>query len=141
MSKFQKAGRRPSPFNGKTQTDAPEPVNADKLPPVFSFEYMTQASGYSIECCNADHRSALASKLFQLSQMTWMEIRNAPRHGLGSEKIARDALRPAIPPRVTEDVDFLSIRYNGKHPMVGFRDGRTFNVMFLDHTMDVYPHG
>jgi len=140
MSKFQKAGSKPSPFNGKSDQND-KPVDFDRLPPIFSFEYMLEGSGYSVACCDKDHKAALMSRLFKLSQMNWQQIRLADRLGLGSEKIARDSLKPPIPKRVTEDADFLALRYNGKHPMVGFRDGRTFNVLFIDHTMDVYPHG
>jgi hypothetical protein len=73
--------------------------------------------------------------------MTWLQIKQAPRHGLGTEKIARNAIRRPIPTKVTEDVDLLALRYNGMTPMVGYRDGRTFYILFLDHTMDVYDHG
>ena len=139
MAKFREPKPKASPFGGKTPPAA-LPVDPDKLPPVFSFEYMQGGTGYSVDCCNRDHRAALSARLFKLSQMTWLDIRQAPRHGLGTEKIARDAIKAAIPARVTEDADLLALRYNGLHPMVGFRDGRTFNVLFIDHTMDVYPH-
>lgn len=135
--KFLGAKGKPSPFNGKY---APDPVDTDRQPPVFSFEYMVNGNGYSVECCTADHRAALTSRLFTLSRMTWTQIRGSHRHGLGSEKIARNSIRPAIPARITDDVEFLAIRYNGLCPMVGFRDGRTFNIVFLDHTMNCYPH-
>lgn len=102
---------------------------------------MTAGNGYSVPCCNADHQAALVSRLFLLGQMTWLQIQNAPRHGMGTEKIPRDRIKPAIHPRVTEDVTLLALRYNGFHPMVGFREGRTFNVLYVDHSMDVYPHG
>lgn len=102
---------------------------------------MKSGDGYSVDCCDKEHRAALASRLFKLSQITWLEIRQAPRHGFGSEKISRDAFKPSIPKCVTEEVEFIALRYKGLHPMVGFRDGRTFNILFIDHTMDVYPHG
>jgi hypothetical protein len=140
MANFK--GAKPnSPKFGTSKSSQSAPIDNDRLPPLFSFEFMRSGNGYSIDCCDDEHRSALASKLFKLSQMTWLNIRNAPRHGLGTEKIARNAIRATIPPSVTEDVDFLAIRYNGMAPMVGYRDGRTFHILFLDHTMDVYPHG
>ncbi len=75
-----------------------------------------------------------------LSKMTWSEIQNAPRHGLGTEKLPRSALKAAIPQSVTEDVTFLALRYNGKAPMVGYRDGRTFYLLYLDHNFSLYKH-
>lgn len=73
--------------------------------------------------------------------MIWRDIIGAPRHGLGTEKIARAALRVPIPSGVTEDVTFLAIRFSALKPMIGYRDGRTFQVLFLDHTFDAYNHG
>lgn len=121
-------------------TNPPPPLDADRLPPVFSFEYMEDGKGFSVNCCGDNHRAALAAKLFRLSRMTWMEIRNAPRHGMGSEKIARNAINPPIPAKATQDAEFLALRYNGKHPMIGFRDGRVFHILFIDHTMTAYKH-
>lgn len=138
MSKFRGA----KPKDAKFGRSSPESVtpDPDRLPPVFSFEYMRAGSGYSVDCCRDDHRAALAARLFKLSQMTWLEIRQAPRHGLGTEKIARGSIRPALPVALSDDVELLAVRYNGFHPMVGFRNGRIFHVLFIDHTMDVYPH-
>lgn len=139
MARFKGPDPKANPFGGKSGT-LPAPVDPNKLPPVFSFEYMADGGGYSVNCCDRDHKAALAARLFRLSRVTWLDIQQAQRHGLGSEKIARTALRAPIPNKVTEDAVILALRYNGLHPMVGFRDGRTFNVLFIDHTMDVYPH-
>ena len=138
MSKFPSAKPKKAAF-GKTSGEAITP-NPDRMPPIFSFEYMKGGNGYSIDCCNDDHRSALASRLFLLTKMSWMEIRNAPRHGLGSETISKTSIKPALPTAVTEDVTLIALRYNGKCPMVGFRDGRVFHILYLDHSMDCYPH-
>jgi hypothetical protein len=73
--------------------------------------------------------------------MTWLEIKQAPRHGLGAEKIHKGVIRCPIPARVSEDATLLAIRYNGMHPMIGYRDGRIFHILFMDHTMDLYNHG
>jgi hypothetical protein len=69
-----------------------------------------------------------------------MDIKFAPRHGLGTEKIARSSIKAPIPDRVTDDAEFLALRYNGKHPMIGFRDGRIFYVIILDHNFSAYRH-
>lgn len=136
MPKFRGAKPKSAKF-GNSKSAKSDPEDYDKLPPIFSFEFMSAGNGYSVDCCNHEHRSALASRLFRLSQMTWMQIKQAPRHGLGTEKIAR----ASIPQKATEDADLLAFRYNGMSPMIGYRDGRTFHVLFLDHTMDVYDHG
>lgn len=133
--KRQRDSRKPSKRVGSS---APE--NADTMPPVFAFDKMQDGTGFSVNCCDDTNRSAALRRLFLLSTMTWNQIQNAPRHGLGTEKIARSAIKAAIPPAVTEDVTFLALRYNGKAPMVGYRDGRTFHVLYLDHNFSLYDH-
>lgn len=133
--KRPKDNRRPSQQIGSAAKE-----NADTMPPIFAFDKMQDGSGYSVNCCNGEHRAAALSKIFILSKMTWSEIQNAPRHGLGTEKIHRSSIKAAIPANVTEDVTFLALRYNGKAPMVGYRDGRTFHVLYLDHTYTLYNH-
>jgi hypothetical protein len=46
-----------------------------------------------------------------------------------------------IPAHVTEDVTLLSFRFHGKAPMVGYRVGRIFHIVWLDHDFAVYSHG
>ena len=114
--------------------------NPDTMPPVFSFEKMSDGSGYSVNCCDQENQAAAMRSLFKLSRMKWQDIRNAPRHGLGTEKIDRTSLEIAIPKGISEDVTFIAIRYHGKRPMVGYRDGRTFHVIWLDHNFSAYKH-
>jgi hypothetical protein len=140
MSKFKGAKPNPSKFNPKSPEPPSTPQDPNQLPPVFSFEYMVEGNGYSVTCCDRDNQAAVTARMFLLRQVTWLQIRQAQRHGIGSEKIARTAIKPAIPARVTDDAELLALRYNGLRPMIGFRDGRVFNILFIDHTMDCYPH-
>lgn len=115
--------------------------NPDLKCPVFSFKNMQMGSGYSVECCIQDDQAALARRLFKLSQMTWRAIRQADRHGLGFEKISRDSLKIALPQHITDDANIIAFRFNGKKPMLGYREGRVFNVLVLDHSFSAYNHG
>jgi hypothetical protein len=133
--KRSRDGRKPTKQIGSAASE-----NADTMPPVFALDRMQEGSGYSVTCCNHDHQAAAMRRLFMLSRMTWSEIQNAPRHGLGTEKLPRTAIKAAIPASVTEDVTFLALRYHGKSPMVGYRDGRTFHVLYLDHNFSLYEH-
>jgi len=83
----------------------------------------------------------MAKRLFLLSQTVWREIRNAPKHGIGSETINRAAIKPSLPKTIPDDTAIIALRYNGKKPMVGYRQGRIFYVLFLDHDFSVYNHG
>ncbi len=105
MSNFRGAAPKGAKF-GKSASAQSAPVDSDRMPPIFSFEHMKSGNGYSVDCCDVDHRAALAARLFKLSKMTWMDIKNSPRHGLGTEKIARSSIRAPIPQKVTEDASF-----------------------------------
>ncbi|MDO7884268.1 hypothetical protein [Hymenobacter cheonanensis] len=95
-----------------------------------------------IEDCDKDNQAAFIKKLTMYSRMTWDEIRVAPRHGLGAEKIKRDAINASIPSWATADVSFfLSFRYNGKKPFVGHQRDQVFHVFWIDHDFSVYDHG
>ena len=139
MRNTKKKRDNSNPFVGKL--GASKPVDTNLMPPIFSFEKMVDGSGYSVNCCDSEHQAALSKRLFLLSRHKWREIVQAPRHGIGTEKISKDAIKAAIPPSITEDVTFLALRYKGKNPMVGYRDGRTFYVLFIDKDFTVYPHG
>jgi len=138
MPNFKGARPKQSKF-GKLKTEQ-VPVDPDRLPPIFSFEMMKDGNGYSVNCCDTEHQAAVAKRLFHLSQMTWLQIRQAPRHGAGTEKILRTSIKPALPPNLSEDAEIVALRYKGMHPMVGYRNGRVFYVLLIDHTMDAYPH-
>lgn len=131
--------KRPALNFGKHIVPQPVKVDPDTQPPKFSLRYM--AEPYCVSSCDKDHKVAFAERLRKLSRMSWSEIRQAPRHGLGSELIARDDLNVPIPPHISPDVNFLALRFNGKKPMVGYREADgTFQILWLDHNFTVYDH-
>lgn len=139
MSKFRSA--QPAKSRFYASKTLPPPASTNDLKPVFSFEFMANGNGFSVPCCNRDELGHLAQKLFTLSQMTWVEIIQSGRHGLGTEKIATASLKTALPAKVTEDVTLLALRYNGLKAMVGYRDDRIFHILFIDHNFTLYDHG
>lgn len=110
----------------------------DSSPPVFSLRYLQR--GYCVDCCERDEKAALIDKIFRLSNMSWAQIRQAPRHGLGYEKIARTSINTAIPAHITPDVDLIAFRFCGIAPMVGYKLGGTFYIVWLDRSFTVYDH-
>ncbi|NET55654.1 MAG: hypothetical protein F6K47_05640 [Symploca sp. SIO2E6] len=48
--------------------------------PIFSFRYLDKTHG--LDSCNKDEKVALVSTLYKLSQFSWKDLRNAPRHGV-----------------------------------------------------------
>lgn len=79
-------------------------------------------------------------KLHKLSRMTWAEIKAADHRALGFEKIADSSLRVPVPSWAPRD-SMQSTRFNGnKCRLLGYRDGRTFLVVWVDRDLSLYKH-
>jgi hypothetical protein len=60
---------------------------------------------------------------------------------LGFEKIAKDSIKGSKPTFITEDLnEFLSFRFSGKKPMVGYRIQNVFYVLWFDLDFTLYKH-
>jgi len=124
---------------GKVLKERTEQVeNPDLKPPVFSFEYLQQ--NYCVADCNADERSSVLSKLHTLSKLSWQQLRQAPRHGLGYEIIARNSIKAPLPRILTDEVNLIAFRAINMAPMVGFRVGRIFHILWVDRAFTLYNH-
>ncbi|MDF7675158.1 hypothetical protein PT286_00150 [Neisseriaceae bacterium ESL0693] len=109
---------------------------------VFSFEYM-RSDHHCIKCCHnsdADNSFHLLNKIRKLSELTWAQINTTHRHGLGAEKIPYHQIKESIPYGLTEDTTFLAFRCIGKAPMIGFRDGQIFHIIWIDYDYEIYDH-
>lgn len=74
--------------------------------------------------------------------MLWKEILLADRHGLGTETLPSNQIKPEIPPDLQDRDKFLVFRYSGKLPMLGFRTTDTFHVVWIEARFGmVYHHG
>jgi hypothetical protein len=107
--------------------------------PIFSFLYLQD--NYCISRCSKAQKVGFTDTMRALSKMTWHEIRSAPKHGLGSEKIERRIIRVSIPSNISDDVTFISIRFHANAPMVGFRKDNIFHIVWFDRDFTVYDHG
>lgn len=134
-----KLKRPPIDGGAKIAPPPPEFSSAPELrPPVFSLQYVQHA--HCISACTKDEKAALIDKIHRLSSLTWAQIKQADRHGLGFEKIARTSIKGAIPKHLTPDVDLIAFRFDGKKPMVGYRREATFFILWLDRTFTLYDH-
>ena len=138
MSSKLKIGNR-QPFSGKRiQAQAEVEESPQLQPPIFSLRHLRH--GYSLPDCTSEQKASFADTLHKLSQMTWAQINVAPRHGSGSEIIAQNAIKTTIPSHITKDVNLLAFRFYGMAPMVGYRDGAIFYVVWLDPSFTLYNH-
>lgn len=106
---------------------------------LFSLEHIQ--SSHCLSNCERDEKAAFADALFKRRTLTWQELYQTQRHGLGSEKIHRNAIKAPIPSCVTADVeDFLALRFNSKAPMVGFRSQNIYYILWIDRDFTLYNH-
>lgn len=113
----------------------------DTLNPTFSLHYMSLNTGYCLTRCTVPERAAFASRIREMSQLTWLQIKGSPRHDQGCEEIPQRQIRgSSIPKGVHPDATLLSFRCIGKHPMVGFREGQTFHIIWIDRDFTLYKH-
>lgn len=134
--------KRPSPDQGRRFQVADtldEPP--DQHPPLFSLRYLDRRT-YSLAACQQQEKAAFADTLDRLSQLPWSDLRLSPRHGLGYEQIARQAIRAPMPAHLTEDVQrLIAFRFAGRAPMVGYRVQAVFHILWLDRDFTLYNHG
>lgn len=128
-----------APKQGDT-VKSQDPPNYDKRAPVFSLERL-QTGNYCFSALDQEHKAMFAEAIFRRKSLTWTEIKQSPKHGLGTEKISKDAIKAPMPSFITEEVDeFLVFRYHGKNPMVGYRQKDVFFVLWFDHNFTLYDH-
>lgn len=106
--------------------------------PIFSFIHLQQE--FTLDDTQTEEKIALLNNLILRSQLTWNQIQQAPRKGLGQEIIAQNAIKPSIPSVVKKDTNILALRYNGNKPIVGFRDKDIFHILWIDSKFSVYNH-
>lgn len=121
---------------------AGEPARSDEdQPPAFSFERMQDGSGNSFNCCEDDDRLSLAKRIFMLSRIPWKVIRQTSASGFGAEQIPRYRINRSVPNSVTDDVQsFTSMHYVSTKRFIGYKVGRIFYVLWVDHNFKVYDH-
>jgi len=114
--------------------------NPDSLPPIFCLRYLSKE--YCLSACEKNEKSLFADAIHRLSQLSWRQLRHAPKDGVGYEKISQTAITGgSIPDVVTPEVRLISFRCFGKAPMVGFKSGRIFHILWLDRKFTLYDHG
>ena len=116
-----------------------EEIPPEQQAPVFSLRHIDRGK-YCLSACNKNEKAAFADTLYKLSQLTWGQLKVAHRHGCGYETIVRTSIRDGIPAHITDDVNFIAFRFCALAPMVGYRDGVTFHILWLDPGFLLYPH-
>ena len=77
------------------------------------------------------------------SDVTWAQIISLSRRKLGYEKISQ-ALKVMTPQSVppNDHSKMLCFRFGGDmERFIGYRNGATFEVIWIDHAGETYDHG
>lgn len=120
-----------------TQNQTDTPIK-DEGYIIFSLRHLQKS--YCFSNCQPNEKQALADSLFKRREMTWLSISKEPKHGLGFEKISASSLNVTVPKLVPEGASILAFRFNGKAPMVGFKENNIFHILWLDRDYTVYTH-
>lgn len=114
-------------------------VSTNGKPPIFSFHLIKKE--YGIDACTSDEKSALIDTIYKRSQKTWQELNDAPKKGLGYEKILHTSIKGVKVPDDIKKETLLAFRFCGRAPMVGYREGQIFHILWLDRNFTLYDHG
>ncbi|MEJ2853749.1 MULTISPECIES: hypothetical protein [unclassified Saccharothrix] len=132
-------GRRPQPVEGTVATIPTVATDHNKDTPKFCLRHLQ--SGFDVGNLSRDGQASFAMALQKRASMTWLEIIQANRHGLGSENIPRSAIKARIPPHFADAEQFLVLRYDGRKPMAGVRTGAIFHILWIECEFnELYAH-
>lgn len=136
MARLKTRHRKPL---GKLREPIVSKVDSSTQSPVFCLHYLD--NDYGLSQCEKVFKVSLIHKLHELSQLTWNQITNTHRHGLGLEKIPYEQIKGRMPTHITDDQEFIAIRFHQLKPVVGYRIERIFHIVWLDYNMTLYDHG
>jgi hypothetical protein len=117
-----------------------EPRDTNQLKPKFCLQHVI--SDYDIKSNDdKEQKAAFAEQLQTLSSLTWAEIQQSQRHGVGQETIKVSSLIIQLPEHFADSGKVLSFRYKGKLPMIGVRSGETLHILAIARNFSqLYKH-
>jgi hypothetical protein len=127
-------GRRINPGHSATTGR----IDYSREKPTFCLRFVDPS--YCITACEDCDKAGFADKIRRMSQMTWNDLIQAPRHGMGLETIPEYKIKKRRPPHVTEDVTLIAFRFSGMKTMVGYRQDGTFHIVWFDRDFTLYEH-
>lgn len=97
-------------------------------------------SGWGIEQLSAEQCREFLVKWEKRAKLTWTELVQHSRHGLGSEQLPKRVFKTAVPEHLEQD-RYTVFRHEGNLPFVGFRAGDVFHVLWFESRYnDLYDH-
>ena len=130
----------PSHAIKKSKIAAPStPVQSyDKLKPMFSLSNVIKTYCCIKESCNNEEKKHILEKLVELSDLTWQEIKNAPKTGMGFELIPIQQFNVSLPSQYDAEEKLYVFRLTKKMRMAGTRRNENFNILIIDRNHNSY---
>ena len=118
----------------------PEPASVPKSGhPLLCLRHCR--SGWGVEELRPEQCQQFLIKWNKRAKLTWDELVQHDRHGLGSEFIPAAKIKPSPPPDSIKRDRYLVLRHDGNLPFVGFRTGDVFHVLWIEKKYnELYDH-
>ncbi|WP_123928395.1 hypothetical protein [Gordonia oryzae] len=138
-AKSGKRGKRPAaPADGVGVPTEPRNHNAES--PKFCLKHLV--NDFDVKALDQERVKAFAETLQRLCALTWNDLGQAPRKGLGYEQIPKHSIKPSIPQAFEDSDKFMVFRYCGQLPMAGVRVRDVFHVVWIEPEFNkLYDHG
>jgi hypothetical protein len=137
MARF---GPKKQPSQGSIKAPENAAPNPESLHPIFCLKLL-RGDG-CVSACSQEQQAKFAETLRKLASLTWAQIKQAHRQGLGSEILRREDITPsAIPLNLSPDVKILGFRYWEKCRMLCYRNREVLHIFWLDRDYSAYDHG
>lgn len=131
--------RGTTPVHTTAATPAATPSSAQAGHPVLCLQHLQEKFG--IDKLEPSQCQAFLLKWHKRAKLTWTELVQHDRHGLGSEFLPKSKFKTAIPEHLERD-KYLVFRHEGNHAFAGFRTGDVFHVLWIEAKYnDLYNHG
>ncbi len=133
-------GKGNAPDRGRARPDpSVTGVEADESYPVLCLRFVQSRFGF--EELTEKQRSEFIRKWAKRAQLSWTELVQHSRKGLGFENIPAHEIKRQAPESLAAG-RYLVMRHEGNHAVVGVRAGGAYRVLWIEANYgDVYDHG
>ena len=109
----------------------PPPVvsNGEHGFPVLCLRHLQ--GGWELTSLTPKQCQEFLAKWHKRAQLSWLELHQHPKHGLGSELLDRSMFKPRVPEWLERD-RYMVFRHEGNLPFAGFRTGDIFHVLWIE---------
>ncbi|WP_257181393.1 hypothetical protein [Corynebacterium cystitidis] len=138
--KSKRRGTRPNDKGQNLSGAVPKALREKETEyPALSFRHVQK--GWGFEELSNGQRLAFLTKWQERCKISWKELSQHKKHGLGSELLPRHVIKPMIPRQFTDVEKFRVYRHEGNHALAGWRGANIFYVIWIEATFnEPYDH-